>query len=596
MGAAFGFAWIIFLFVHHPPYDSSLSVVSDVEAPPALREGLRFRDVSTALDLKFHHVELSHLAHPNKVDPVSSMSWTSPYPSVSIVDINDDGFMDIFIPGSPNLLYINDQGHGFHEAAKEYGLDSPELDSLNSFGLFADFNGDGKLDLFLARWPCHKLFYGAGPGKRFVDRSELLDGYCSYPEAVNVLDFNRDGRLDLVFGNLLGKKDELPPSIEYWFTASTYDNKTGAVTDLLTQRADGHFQWRKDIHFKGRPYSHALGISDVNEDGWPDIFVSNDYSTDQLYLNINGKAVKDVTQRYIPRQFHGLTGMNAEFADVDQTGHMDLFVSNAYKPPFARSYNLLWMKRPDASGFFNASIDRGVDKCGFAWGAKFADFNNDGKLDLAVTNGRDRSSRIERQSEGLSFWYWRSVISQIPRFLRVLYDNGTRHWRWRQKFYTSAFERDCLFMQDQDGHFYDVAGHTDLATDLQEGRGLALIDLDNDGKMDFIVANFRGDLRVWHNESTGTGDWIGFTLRDRNGNTIPHGSFVRLVRDGAPDLVVEYYPANGYRAQSDPRIHFGLGKENKLRYLEVRWPNGDLTRHVHLALNRYQTIDQGAKR
>jgi enediyne biosynthesis protein E4 len=581
--------WIVFLFLYQPPYDTTAHVYSEAKVPEHLRHAVTFHDVASSWGIAYHNGSIK-----NSQVPVAAISTIAP--SVSVVDINEDGLMDIFIAAQPNLLFINDGHHSFHEAAQEYGISSPHDRAFNSFGLFADFNGDGHIDLLLTRYPCHRLFYGQGPRKPFIDKSDYLNSYCSNPEAVNVFDFNGDGRLDLVFGNLLGKPSEKPPSFPYWFSAPRYDNQTGAQSDLLLQDKDGKFIWKKDAAFNGRPYAHAVGISDINEDGRPDLFIANDYSTDQMYLNIDGKNIKEVTNDWIPRRMHGLTGMNAEFADVNGDGHIDLFVSNAFKPPFLKSINLLWIKKSDISAFENKSVDLGVDRCGFAWGAKFADFNNDGLLDLAVTNGRDRGYKIKKEGEGNSFWFERTVISQIPWFLRKDYANDDVLTQGRfSNFYTSAFERDCLFIRDIDGKFYDLAPYLEIGQDKQEGRGLALVDADNDGKVDFLVTNLLGDLRYWHNETSEVGSWIGFTLIDRKDNRIPHGSFLRLVRENAADLVYEYYPANGYRAQSDPRVHFGLGKNDKLKYLEVRWPNGKITRHDQLLANQYQDIRQSVR-
>jgi enediyne biosynthesis protein E4 len=587
--ALFAFFCLAFLFWHRPPYDLTENVFSGIEPPEKIRQAAQFHDVSGKWGVNYRNQPL--LGPNNRKIPVAALIVIMP--SVSVVDVNGDGFMDIFIASQPNRLYINEGGHSFHEAAADYGIDSSETRGFNSFGLFADFNGDGNSDLLLAHWPCHRLFYGQGTKKGFIEQTRLLGGYCSNAEAVNVLDFDKDGRLDLVFGNLLGKPDEKPASFPYWFSAPRYDNTTGAQTDLLVQTAKGDFVWRKDIPFANRPYSHAVGISDVNDDGWPDIFIANDYSSDQLFINNKGKSVTDEAEIYIPRELHGLTGMNAEFADVNNDGLIDLFVANGYKPPFLKAINLLWLKKSDARGFDNVSLERGLGRCGFAWGSKFADFNNDGRLDLAVANGRDRGELVTREGEGHSFWFERTVINQIPLFLKSAYATETVTGSGRfANMYTSAFERDCLFMQDSDGKFYDIAPYTDIGDSKEEGRGLALIDADNDGKMDFLVTNLRGDLRFWHNDTVENGDWIGFTLKDQNGNSIPHGSFARLVRDGAHDMVIEHYPANGYKGQSDPRLHFGLGRNNKLKYLEVKWPSGQVTRHSRLQINKYQTISQ----
>jgi hypothetical protein len=285
---------------------------------------------------------------------------------------------------------------------------------------------------------------------------------------------------------------------------------------------------------------------------------------------------------------HGLSGMNAEFFDSANRCKMDLYVSNVYKPPFSRMFNLLWQKQENGE-FKNVSTEIGAARCGFSWAAKFADFNNDGEPDLFVANGRDRDVNVTDQKSGKSMWFERVEVTQIPRFMRGLYRPQGMGGR-----YISAFERKCLFMQ-KDGRFYDIAETAGVA-DREENRGMALIDYDNDGKMDIITSGPLAKLKIYHNESIlppETHHWIGFILRDQNGGTLPHGATAYLVMKSGKKIMREFYPANGYRGFSDPRLHFGLGGDTAVSHLEVHWPLSNTSRiYRQFEIDRYNLVQE----
>ena len=531
------------------------------------------------------------------------------FPSLSVADLNGDGFMDIYIPSTKtsekNLLYINQNGKGFVNKAKEFGID--EVGSApNSMAIFADFNNDGLIDLIQTKYGCHQYFQGqvggglapladgqvtspprgSGPITSFKKIENGLNGYCSRPEGINTADFNRDGKLDLIFGNFLPAPGEKEHDT-LWMSKSGFNNTTGGRNDLLMQQNDGTFLRDSNFDFKTRSYTHSVGISDINLDGWPDIFFANDYAPDEMFLNQSGKSVIDVTEKYIPRVFHGYSGMNAEFIDFNQDGLIDLYVTNIYKPPFYRSSNVLWKKRPDG-GFDFASDETGTGHCGFSWGAKFADFDNDGDLDLMVVNGRSKGRYMKSVHDGKSVWYRRNNISLIPEKLRKYY---TKEEGSMRGLYLSAFERNCLFM-NEGGKFHDVAPMAGFS-DRGEDRGLVLIDYDNDGLMDLAYVSVYGKIKLYHNESISRGNWIGFTLMNHKGSSIPIGARAFLNFSDGKKWVREYYPANGYRGQSDPRLHFGLGKELKVKSLEVVWPDQEVEVFENIDINKYNLVVQG---
>jgi hypothetical protein len=454
-----------------------------------------------------------------------------------------------------------------------------------SMAVWVDVDRDGQLDLFQARFGCHTLFLRDAGALHFTAHPELAGRYCSNPKAVNVADFDRDGRPDLVFGNYYPETDlatYLP--LNHVF-GSAGANFQGGGLAILFGTARG-----LSLARLGNPPAHttAVGISDVNDDGWPDLFASNDYTFDQMLVSHGGRGFTDVTASAIPPVEHGFSGMDGEFADFDNAGAMSLFVSNMYFPPFSTVKNLLWKKTAPAR-FENVAEAEGVARCGWAWTAKFADFDDSGDLDLFVINGKARGARVMQPEEAhKSFAFVRNTIAATPPFLREemsLVPDFSR-------YYLSAFERSCVFW-NKGGRFYDVAPGAGVK-DLEEGQAAALIDFDNDGRMDVVVANVGGPLLFYRNVSAPVGHWVGFTLVGPDGVNVPYGAKVFLQREDGKTPMRELYPANGFRGQNDPRIHFGLGSATRVPEVLVRWPDGKAERFDGLALDHYGEVRYGA--
>jgi hypothetical protein len=546
----------------------------------------RFEEVAARLGLDYRH----RLYYPN-AEAKSYLPLMAFPPAVAVADVDGDGFMDLYVvqpePGQPNKLYRNLGGKGFVDIASQVGLDDSGKRQADSMAVWADFDRDGKMDLFQSRFGCHTLFLQDPTTGRFAEHPERLSGYCSNPKAVNVADFNRDGWLDLVFGNYYPSRDlagYLPLNHVFGFAGRNY---TGGQSAVALGSATGfHPPTQGDFGELYRLPAHttAVGVSDVNGDGWPDLFLANDYAPDRMLLNYGGREFADVTERYIPSREHGFSGMNGDFADFDNEGRLGLYVTNMFIPPFLTSRNILWQNRGDH--FTNEAETRGVGRCGWAWTAKFADFDNSGNLDLFVINGKARGARA-RADTYKSFAFVRNTIATLPpenRWDIALYPDFSG-------YALSAFQRNCLFW-NRDGRFYDVAPESGIG-DLEEGQAAALLDYDNDGRIDVVIANMEGPLLLYHNVTPHPGNWVGLNLKGPPGMLTPFGARVILRRPDGKTPTRELYPANGFRGQSDPRIHFGLGSLSEVPPVEVKWPDGRAERFRHLQLNAYQEVDYG---
>ena len=227
------------------------------------------------------------------------------------------------------------------------------------------------------------------------------------------------------------------------------------------------------------------------------------------------------------------------------------------------------------------SKEKEISQCGFSWAAKFVDVDNDGQLDLLVTNGRDRAFHQKTPEEGESLWYRRATAGRIPNVFRQYYFENQMPMK---PFYISAFEQHCLFHKEGD-HYTDIAVPSGI-TDNFEGRGMAIADFNNDGRIDFVtVANY-GPALLYMNRSTTPGHWLGLELINKNGSRIPIGAKVTVHTKAGVNMYREYYPANGYRAQSDWRLHFGLG-DDIVTSVDVQWPQGQKKNYPISDLNKY---------
>lgn len=557
----------------HPVHETSHAKGADTL-------GVRFKNSNEQLGIDFNHRTepkfKSKSVFENIVLP----------PAEAVYDLNFDGFPDIVFSGvfTP-VIYLNVKGRKFIKASVgEFGFNKTFRDQKGML-VFSDLNNDGITDLILQGWPHHSIFLGSVKNNQlYFDETNKLDHYKSHPDAVNVLDFNQDGRLDIIFGNFTSKPGE-KPSEPLWLSPSSFDNVSGGTNEILEQEQDGSFTVRFDINFITRSYTHSTGIGDLNRDGFPDLFFANDYSHDELFMNDRGLGFKDVTNELIPIHQHGNSGMNGEVLDYNDDGLLDIYVTNIYKPPGVTTGNLLWEQLPDGT-FKTVSKGHHISRCGFSWAAKFADIDNDAQLDLLVTNGRNRAVTIKEPSDGESLWYRRHMAARIPNIFRQFYFH---HQLPERPFYISAFEEHCLFHKRGDS-YVDIAVEAGI-TDTFEGRGLAIADFNNDGLVDFVNANVNHPAILYMNHSVTKGNWLGIELKNKKGNNLPIGAKITLTTISGRKIFREYYPANGYRAQSDWRLHYGLGKD-LVKNITVEWPMGKKQSYEVPGINRYLVISE----
>jgi enediyne biosynthesis protein E4 len=541
------------------------------------RYGFRFQEVSHAAGIDFVHrgPTLDH-----KLDPIMP-EVASMGAAVSIVDYDRDGWPDIYATnsgeGSKNALYRNNHDGTFTDIAPQMGIaDVNQTGTGVSMGaVWGDYDNDGYEDLFLYKWGKPELFHN-DQGKGFTRVTETA-GLPSWVNANTAIwfDYDGDGLLDLFIGGYYSENVDLwhlantrmmPESFEY--------ARNGGRKYLLRNLGGGKFQ---DVTYQAgitsRRWALAASAADLRGTGHPDLFVANDYGVSELYFN-DGKHFHEVGEQtgvgFAPK-----SGMNAAFGDILNRGQYAVYVSNISEDGVLIQGNNLWVPREGSSGdnlqYENLARDMGVELGGWSFGAQFGDVNNDGTLDLFLTNG------YVSLDHNRDYWY---DFSKIAGGHSSIIDDA-KNWPAMDGRSLSGYQHKDVWLNDGTGHFVNVAQSVGV-TDTHDGRSVAMVDLWNRGVLDVVVANQRGPLLVYKNTVTPENKWIEFDLEGTTSNRSAIGAEVTLFWDGQRQEQ-EVSGGSGFCAENQRRLHFGLGKNPHIEKAVIRWPSG-----------KVQTLDKPA--
>jgi len=540
--------------------------------------GITFKHTSPKLDAKLRHI----------MEQVASMGA-----AVSVVDYDRDGWADIYVTNSgevsQNALYRNLGNGTFHDEAAEVGLADVNLPGtgVSTGAVWGDYDNDGYEDVLIYKWGKPELFHNDG-GRHFTRVTEQ----AGLPKWVNAntaiwLDYDRDGKLDLFLGGYYSEDVDLwhlettkimPDSFEY--------ATNGGRKYLFHNLGDGRFEEVSGrLGIQSRRWTLAAVAADLRGTGYPDLFIANDYGVSEFYFNERGnkfrEAGKETGVGAAPK-----SGMNAAVGDVLNQGRFGVYVSNISEEGVLVQGNNLWMPQAGSSGdsvrFENMANAMGVEVGGWSFGAQFGDLNNDGFLDLYVTNGNVSLDRNR------TYWYDYSKVAGGNRAII----SDAANWPPLDGRSLSGYQQKRLWVNDGAGQFKEVAQLVGV-TDVYDGRSVALADFGNRGVLDAVIANQNGPLLLYKNTVLPGNGWIEFELQGSQSNRSAIGAQVRLFWNGLQQ-VQEVSGGSGFCAQNQRRLHFGLGKAAGVDRVEIRWPSGKVQIIQAPAINRIHRLEESS--
>jgi len=523
---------------------------------------------------------------------------------VSIADIDNDGFDDIYIcqpAGLPNRLYRNRGDGTFEDITESSGLGI--LDN-SPCALFADFNNDGHQDVIVVRTSGPVLYINDGRGK-FHLKADVFR-FASPPQGAftgaAVADYDRDGWLDIYFCLY----QYYQATGQYRYPSPYHDAENGPPNFLMRNNRDGSFvdvTTASGLYKNNTRYSFCCAWDDYNKDGWPDLYVVNDFGRKNLYHNNGDGTFTDIAPQAGAEDVGA--GMSVSWLDYDDDGRDDLYIANMwtgagvrlsmqpnFKPGSAPAVRALYQKHAMGNSLLkNAGekfedvttrADVGVGR--WAWTSDAFDFDHDGYPDLYVTNGMVTGAL----RSDLNSFFWRQVVANSPDEAGAAHDYE-QGWNAineliRSDGTWSGFERNVFYANNRDGTFSDVSGAVGLDF-IEDGRSFALADFDRDGRQEIFLKNRNApQLRVLKNIVANLPPSISFRLQGTKSNRDAIGAVVTIETDtGRQSHSVQ--AGSGFLSQHSKEVFFGLGAARAVVRVSIHWPSGLVQEFDNLPIN-----------
>ena len=557
---------------------------------------------------------------------------------VSVGDIDNDGFDDLYIcqPGGlPNRLYRNRGDGTFEDITQASGVGVIENTAC---ALFVDINNDGRQDLIVVRANGPLLFLNDGNGK-FHQQPNAFN-FATPPQGTftgaAVADYDRDGWLDVYFCLYVFYQG----TSQYKYPSPYHDANNGPPNFLMRNNRNGTFRdvtAEAGMNQNNTRYSFCCAWNDFNGDGWPDLYVVNDFGRKNLYRN-NGNGtftdvaaetgVEDIGAGMSVAWFNDASGTdNTNGNEISQ----DLYVANMWtaageritmqeqfkkdSPPEVRAQyhkhamgnslfralsatsensaikdadSLTASPAQSSTPKFTDVTDLSQTRVGrWAWSSDTFDFDHDTHPDLYVTNGM--VSAPTRDSEDLNSFFWRQVVAKSPDEARPNHDyeqgwaavneliRADRTW--------SGYERNIFYANNGDGTFSNISGTADLDF-VEDGRAFAVCDFDHDGRQEIFLKNRNApQLRILKNVLPDLPPSISFRLQGTKSNRDAIGAVVE-VRTGKGRQTRSLEAGSGFLSQHSKEVFFGLGdSKDETASATVRWPSGTVQEFHGLPVN-----------
>lgn len=552
-------------------------------AASAEHPGFALADATTAAGISFVHRRATLDSRLDNIAPHIAAVGAS----VSVADADGDGRPDLYFTtsrfGESNALYINNGDGTFRDVAESAGvgtLNSADV-GVSMGAVWGDYDNDGREDLLVYRYGKLSLFRNRGD-LTFEDVTAAagLDQWIN-SNGATWFDYDRDGQLDLYVGAYF--RDD----VNFWSLTTTrimhdsFEYSSNGGANRLFHNVGGRFEDVTEAMGVGSTrWTLAATSADFNDDGWPDLYLANDYGPEELFLNENGTKF---TLARVGLEADSKSGMSVTLGDVHNRGRMDVFVTNISEKGYLFQGNNLRLNVLSELGRFENIATGLVSDAGWAWGAQFGDLNNDGRNDLYVANGFISASKDK------DYWYG---MSKVAGGNRRLFED-TRNWPAIGDASLSGYERARVLLNRGEAGWDDVAERVG-ATDLFDGRAVALADLFDTGALDVIVANQNERPVVYRNTVDAGNHWISFKLTGTASNRSAIGAEVVVEFGGVKQRrVVD--GGMGFASQNDRRLHFGLGPRMHVDRVTIHWPSGAVQTLGRLDADRMHAITEPAR-
>lgn len=544
--------------VVHPKPDLSV---------PSPQGAAKFIDVSSALGLNFEYLA-SHTSRKYLIETMGS--------GVALFDYDNDGRLDIFaVNGAPlsdptpkgtipqktgpkywNRLYHQRPDGTFEDVTEKAGLQGVGYGMGVAVG---DYDNDGYQDLYVTAYGGNRLYHNNGDGT-FTDVTEKAGvGGSGWSTSAAWVDLDGDGLLDLVVLRYLQWDFD-----DIWcgehregYRAYCHPDAFPAIAPLVYHN-DGNGHFTEISHQLGLAQPGkglGIAIADYDRDGHIDIFVANDSMPEFLYHNKGNGTFEEVglsSGVAVDGEGHTYAGMGVDFADYNNDGLPDLVVTDLASQMYA-------LYRNNGDGTFTYdSYPSGVGRMTMShsgWGVRFFDYDNDGWKDLLITQGHDLDT----------------IQLTVPNL------------RYRETM---------LLARNTGNGFVDVSA--DAGSVFQKawvGRGLAIGDIDNDGRLDAVVTGNDGAFYVLHNSTETKNHWLTLELVGHKSNRDAIGAEVKVITPKGLQMAT-VTTAGSYLSSSDKRVHFGLGTQTVVETIEIRWPSGIRQTIKNVAADQILKIDE----
>jgi hypothetical protein len=478
----------------------------------------------------------------------------------AFLDYDQDGYMDIYVCSGTwlegftktekldklpeNHLYHNLKNGTYEDVTSDAGAND------HAYGMGAtigDYNNDGYPDIYVSNYGPNILYRNNGDGTftNVTKKAKLAGGNECSVGAV-WFDYDNDSYLDLYVGNYLN----FDPNYKYFYAPDGFSGPMAYDSQadyLYHNNGDGTFE---DVTKKmgivdidGR--AMGVGAADYDDDGFVDVFVANDHTVNYLWHNDGGKGFTDrgtMSGTAFSQAGESTVSMSVDFADFNGDGLLDLFKSDD-------TYCSLY-ENMGGGVFSDKSYPAGISMAAaqfVGWSSSFVDYDNDGDMDIFKTNGA----------------------------LKHLYG-----------------QEDQLFENIGDGKFKDVSvASGSYFKEECVGRGSCLGDYDNDGDFDAFIVNLNSQSKFLRNNKGNQNNWLLLNLIGTSSNRDGFGCRVNLT-SGGKTQTAQKRGTTGYLSQNDPRMHFGLAKNNIVEKIEIKWPSGQVQVLDNVKVNQILTVKE----